>query len=77
MEALFLQITLLIATLQTGFCLIQAYNKDLKLTHLFSRRVNSPSPDDAVFQNLALTYSKAHKKYVFKIEKIFSSISNV
>ena len=26
------------------------------------RRVNSPSPDDAVFRSLALTYSRAHKK---------------
>ena len=26
------------------------------------RRVNSPSPDDAVFYDLALTYSKAHTR---------------
>jgi hypothetical protein len=28
----------------------------------FFRRVNSPSPDDSVFNDLALTYSKAHSR---------------
>ena len=33
-----------------------------EIIFLYSRVVNSPSPDDAVFRSLALAYSKVHKK---------------